>query len=52
MAGLSGSSPASAGAAIIPRLALGQSAVTICALPPLGGRHIAATGSVGQSSIS
>jgi hypothetical protein len=30
------------GAAIIPRLALGQSPVTICALPPLGGRHIAA----------
>ena len=30
------------GAAIIPRLALGQAAVTVCALPPLGGRHIAA----------
>jgi len=30
------------GAAIIPRLALGQSPVTVCALPPLGGRHIAA----------
>ena len=30
------------GAAIIPRLALGQSPVTVCTLPPLGGRHIAA----------
>jgi DNA-binding transcriptional LysR family regulator len=30
------------GAAIIPRLALGQAPVTVCALPPLGGRHIAA----------
>jgi len=31
------------GAAIIPRLALAQAPVTICAaLPPLGGRHIAA----------
>ena len=40
MARASGS--AGRGAAIIPRLALGQSAVTICALPPLGGRHIAA----------
>jgi DNA-binding transcriptional LysR family regulator len=30
------------GAAIIPRLVLGQAAVTVCALPPLGGRHIAA----------
>jgi DNA-binding transcriptional LysR family regulator len=30
------------GAAIIPRLALTQGPVTICALPPLGGRHIAA----------
>jgi DNA-binding transcriptional LysR family regulator len=30
------------GAAIVPRLALGQAAVTICALPPFGGRHIAA----------
>jgi DNA-binding transcriptional LysR family regulator len=30
------------GAAIIPRLALGQAPVTICPLPPLGGRHIAA----------
>lgn len=30
------------GAAIIPRLALAQAPVTVCALPPLGGRHIAA----------
>jgi DNA-binding transcriptional LysR family regulator len=30
------------GAAIIPRLAPGQAPVTVCALPPLGGRHIAA----------
>ncbi len=30
------------GAAIIPRLALGQSPVTVCALPSLGGRHVAA----------
>jgi len=30
------------GAAIIPRLALGHWPVTVCALPPLGGRHIAA----------
>jgi len=30
------------GAAIIPRLALGQAPVTVCALSPLGGRHIAA----------
>lgn len=30
------------GAAIIPRLALGQAPVTVCAVPPLGGRHIAA----------
>jgi DNA-binding transcriptional LysR family regulator len=30
------------GAAIIPRLALAQAQVTVCALPPLGGRHIAA----------
>jgi DNA-binding transcriptional LysR family regulator len=30
------------GAAIIPRLALTQAQVTVCALPPLGGRHIAA----------
>jgi DNA-binding transcriptional LysR family regulator len=30
------------GAAIIPRLALAQPQVTVCALPPLGGRHIAA----------
>jgi DNA-binding transcriptional LysR family regulator len=30
------------GAAIIPRMALGQAPVTACAMPPLGGRHIAA----------
>jgi len=30
------------GAAIVPQLALGQSSVVVCALPPLGGRHIAA----------
>jgi len=30
------------GAAIVPQLALGQTAVTVCTLPPLGGRHIAA----------
>ena len=30
------------GAAIVPRLALGQSPVTVCAVPSLGGRHIAA----------
>jgi DNA-binding transcriptional LysR family regulator len=30
------------GAAIIPQLALAQTQVTVCALPPLGGRHIAA----------
>jgi DNA-binding transcriptional LysR family regulator len=30
------------GAAIVPRLALGPAPVTVCALPPLGGRHIAA----------
>ena len=30
------------GAAIIPQMALGQAPVTVCALPPLGGRHIAA----------
>ena len=30
------------GAAIIPAMALGQAPVTVCALPPLGGRHIAA----------
>jgi len=30
------------GAAIIPRLALAQAQVTVCDLPPLGGRHIAA----------
>ena len=30
------------GAAIVPRLALGQAPVTVCALPPLGGRNIAA----------
>jgi hypothetical protein len=30
------------GAGIIPRLALARAEVTVCALPPLGGRHIAA----------
>ena len=30
------------GAAIVPQLTLGQSPVTVCAVPPLGGRHIAA----------
>ena len=30
------------GAAIVPQLALGLAPVTVCALPPLGGRHIAA----------
>ena len=30
------------GAAIIPQLALAQAQVPVCALPPLGGRHIAA----------
>jgi len=30
------------GAAVIPRITLGQAPVTVCALPPLGGRHIAA----------
>jgi DNA-binding transcriptional LysR family regulator len=30
------------GAAVIPQMALGRAAVTVCALPPLGGRHIAA----------
>jgi DNA-binding transcriptional LysR family regulator len=30
------------GAGIIPRLSLAQAQVTVCALPPLGGRHIAA----------
>lgn len=30
------------GAAIIPHLALAQAQATVCALPPLGGRHIAA----------
>jgi len=30
------------GAAIVPQLALGSAPVTVCALPPLGGRHIAA----------
>jgi hypothetical protein len=37
------------GAAIIPQLALGQAAVTVCALPPLGGRHIAAWHRVGPA---
>jgi DNA-binding transcriptional LysR family regulator len=30
------------GAAVIPHMAIGQAPVTVCALPPLGGRHIAA----------
>jgi DNA-binding transcriptional LysR family regulator len=30
------------GAAVIPQMAIGQAPVTVCALPPLGGRHIAA----------
>ena len=30
------------GAAVIPQMTLGQASVTVCALPPLGGRHIAA----------
>jgi DNA-binding transcriptional LysR family regulator len=37
------------GAAIIPTLALGQAPVTVCALPPLGGRHIAAWHPAGQA---
>jgi hypothetical protein len=37
------------GAAIIPQLALGQAPVTVCALPPLGGRHIAAWHQVGPA---
>jgi len=35
------------GAAIIPRLALSQATVTVCVLPPLGGRHIAAWHQIG-----
>ncbi len=30
------------GAGVIPQMAIGQAPVTVCALPPLGGRHIAA----------
>jgi DNA-binding transcriptional LysR family regulator len=30
------------GAAVIPRMALGHATVTVCALLPLGGRHVAA----------
>lgn len=30
------------GAAVIPRMALGKAPVTVCAVPPLGGRNIAA----------
>lgn len=37
------------GAAIIPQLALGQATVTVCALPPLGGRHIAAWHQAGRA---
>jgi DNA-binding transcriptional LysR family regulator len=37
------------GAAIIPQLALGQAPVTVCPLPPPGGRHIAAWHQAGPS---
>jgi DNA-binding transcriptional LysR family regulator len=37
------------GAAIIPRLALTQAPVTVCALPTLGGRHVAAWYRAGQA---
>jgi DNA-binding transcriptional LysR family regulator len=37
------------GAAIVPRLALGPAAVTVCAVPPLGGRHVAAWYPAGPS---
>jgi DNA-binding transcriptional LysR family regulator len=37
------------GAAIIPQMALGQAPVTVCTLPPLGGRHIAAWHSAGAA---
>jgi DNA-binding transcriptional LysR family regulator len=37
------------GAAVIPQLALAQAQVTVCALPPLGGRHIAAWHQAGPS---
>jgi DNA-binding transcriptional LysR family regulator len=37
------------GAAIVPRLALTQAPVTVCALPPLGGRHVAAWHRAGQA---
>jgi DNA-binding transcriptional LysR family regulator len=30
------------GAAVIPQMTLGQAPVTVCAMPPLGGRHLAA----------
>jgi len=39
------------GAAIVPRLALGQAQVIVCALPPLGGRHIAAWHLAGRRSL-
>ncbi|HEX4060730.1 MAG TPA: LysR family transcriptional regulator [Streptosporangiaceae bacterium] len=37
------------GAAIVPELALGQAPVSVCALPPLGGRNIAAWYPAGPS---
>ncbi len=37
------------GAAIIPQLALQQAQVIVCAVPPLGGRHIAAWHQVGPA---
>jgi DNA-binding transcriptional LysR family regulator len=37
------------GAAIIPRMALGQTPVTVCTLPPLGGRNIAAWHQAGSA---
>jgi len=37
------------GAAIIPRLTLGRSSAAVCALPPLGGRNIAAWHSAGHA---
>jgi DNA-binding transcriptional LysR family regulator len=37
------------GAAVIPKMTLGQAPVTVCALPPLGGRHIAAWHQAGQA---
>jgi hypothetical protein len=37
------------GAAIIPRMALTEAPVTVCTLPPLGGRHVAAWYPAGQA---